>query len=71
MTINGNKAPIIGNISMDNCAIDITGLDVSIGDRVTVFDSSEDIELMATKIGTISYEVLTSISNRIKRTYYK
>lgn len=71
MKINGQPAITIGNISMDNCAVNITGLDISIGDRITIFETSEEIESMANKIGTISYEVLTSISNRIKRTYYK
>lgn len=71
MKIDGHKAPIIGNISMDNCAIDITGLNVAVGDDVVVFDCAEDIVSMAEITGTIPYEILTSISTRIKRRYYR
>lgn len=68
----GNKtAKIVGNISMDNCVIDVTELNVNEGDKVVIFDSAEDIMKIADIIGSIPYEVLTSISLRIKRKYFK
>lgn len=71
MTIGDRRVPIVGNISMDTCSVDITGLDVKEGDRVTVFNSTEQINEMAEILNTISYEILTSISTRIKRIYLR
>lgn len=72
MKINGHLAPIVGNISMDNCIIDITSIDgVKEGDFVSVFESSDDIIKMAKILNTIPYEILTSISSRIKRRYIR
>ena len=71
MKVAGELAPTIGNISMDNCAIDITGINAQEGDEVIVFDCKEDIIKMADLLGTIPYEILTSVSSRIKREYYK
>ncbi|MFC2324037.1 MAG: bifunctional UDP-N-acetylmuramoyl-tripeptide:D-alanyl-D-alanine ligase/alanine racemase [Bacteroides sp.] len=68
--INGHLAPTIGNICMDTCMIDITGLEVKEGDSVTIFGSSPTLEDLATWLDTIPYEVLSSISPRIPRTYY-
>lgn len=62
-------APIVGRISMDNCMIDVTGIEVREGDSVTVFGGAADVAAMATVLGTIPYEVLTSVSARIKRRY--
>lgn len=64
------EAPIVGNICMDACMIDITGIPAAVGDTVTIFDGSEDIVRMAEVLGTIPYEVLTSISPRVKRVYF-
>lgn len=69
MRVRGAEAPIMGSICMDTCMIDVTGLNVKEGDSVVVFDSSKDICRMANLIGTIPYEILTSISARIKRVY--
>lgn len=69
VTVNGHKAPTFGNISMDTSAIDITGIEASEGDRVAIFQNDKEINLMAQLLGTIPYEVLTSISSRIKRVY--
>ncbi|MEG2121795.1 MAG: alanine racemase, partial [Rikenellaceae bacterium] len=69
MHVRGAKAPIVGSICMDTCMIDVTGLNVMEGDNVVVFDSSQEICQMAELIGTIPYEILTSISARIKRVY--
>ena len=71
MKVNNHKAVILGNICMDTCMIDVTELNVKEGDRVTIFDSSKDICQMAQILNTIPYEILTTISSRIKRVYIK
>jgi alanine racemase len=67
--VNGKPAPIIGNICMDACMIDVTGIDAGEGDRVTVMGDAPSVSEIANAIGTIPYEVLTSISQRVKRIY--
>ncbi|WP_165023183.1 bifunctional UDP-N-acetylmuramoyl-tripeptide:D-alanyl-D-alanine ligase/alanine racemase [Dysgonomonas sp. ZJ279] len=69
--INGHTAPIVGNICMDLSMIDVTGIDVKEGDTVTVFGSDLSLIDLANKINTIPYEILTSISHRVKHIYYK
>lgn len=68
--INGHLAPTIGNICMDTCMIDITGLDVKEGDSVTIFGDAPTLDELSSWLQTIPYEVLSSISPRIPRTYY-
>lgn len=70
MLINGQKAFIIGNICMDLLMLDITDIDVSEGDKVTVFSSERPFSEIATQLDTIPYEVLTSISPRVRRVYF-
>ena len=62
--------PIIGNVCMDLMMVDVTNSDVKEGDEVTVFGDKQTIADMSEVLGTIPYEVLTSVSNRIKRVYY-
>lgn len=62
---------IVGNICMDLLMIDVTGLDARVGDEVVIFDDNKNIADMANVLGTISYEVLTSISPRVRRVYYR
>lgn len=72
MLVHGKPAPVIGNICMDSCMIDITGIDgVEEGDDVIVFSQTQGNtpEDMAALLGTIPYEVLTSVSKRVKRIY--
>ncbi len=69
--VNGKRAKTLGNISMDTCAIDITDINASEGDRVTIYSNSDDICAMAELLDTIPYEILTSISTRIKRVYVR
>ena len=70
--VNGKKAPFVGNICMDVCMIDITGIEnVNEGDMVTVFGAEPSISELAQKTNTIPYEILTSISKRVKRIYYQ
>lgn len=69
--VNEQKAPFVGNICMDLSMIDITGLEVKEGDKVTIFGSDMTVIDLANQIGTIPYEILTSVSPRVKHIYYK
>ena len=71
MSVKKHLAPIIGSICMDMCMIDITGIDVNEGDDVEVFGDSCPITEIARRMNSIPYEVLTSISRRVKRVYYQ
>lgn len=68
--INGKKVPIVGNICMDMCMVNLNGVKASVGDRVVIFGEENPVDNMAKALDTISYEVFTSISPRIKRIYY-
>jgi alanine racemase len=70
MLIDGKRVPTIGKICMDMCMLDITGLDVNEGDEVIVFNDQVKVEDIAKSINTIPYEILTGISQRVKRVYY-
>ncbi len=67
--VGGALRPIVGRISMDVCAVDVTGLDVAIGDRVELFGPNRLLDDAAAAAGTISYELLTSITPRALRVY--
>jgi alanine racemase len=69
--INGKLAPVVGNVCMDMCMLDLTGIDAKEGDLVEVFGSNYSIEHIAKQMDTIAYEVLTGISQRVKRIYYQ
>lgn len=70
--VKGILCPTIGNICMDQCMIDVTKVpDVAVGDEVEIFGHSCPIETIAKALDTIPYEVLTSVSPRVKRTYLK
>lgn len=69
--VNGKPCPTIGNICMDLCMIDVTGADAKIGDRVEIFGKDAPVENLATARGTIPYEILTSVSPRVHRIYYR
>ena len=68
--INGQLALIIGNVCMDMCMVDVTGLDVKAGDAVEIFGENLNLTEMANKIGTIPYELLTNVSPRVKRVFF-
>jgi alanine racemase len=68
--INGKGFSIVGNICMDMCMVDITGTDAFEGQDVIIFGKEHPIDELAQAIGTIPYEVLTSISRRVKRVYF-
>ena len=65
--VQGRKAPIIGNVCMDMIMIDITGIDCKEGDEVLIFGGDSSAEIFASGANTISYEILTAISQRVKR----
>ena len=70
LLVNGELAPIVGNICMDMCMIDVTGINVSEGDQVIVFGEKPTIFDLADILETIPYEILTSVSARVNRSYY-
>ena len=69
--INGTLCPTIGNICMDACMIDVTEADCKVGDRVEIFGDNVPVADIAKTLGTIPYEILTSVSSRVKRIYYR
>lgn len=66
-SIGGKRVPTIGNICMDMCMLDVSGLDVKAGDTVTIFGEDPSVEELARILGTIPYEILTSVPRRIER----
>ncbi|WP_296311453.1 alanine racemase [Winogradskyella sp. UBA3174] len=69
--INGKRASIIGNVCMDMIMVNITGISCEEGDEVIVFDSNHKASQLAESANTISYEILTSISQRVSRIFLK
>ncbi len=69
--VGHSRVPIIGNVCMDACMIDITGTDAKQGDVVEIFGGKISIDELAAKCGTIPYEILTSIPYRVKRVFYR
>ena len=66
-SLNGHRVPTIGNICMDMCMLDITGVDAKVGDTVTVFGEDPTASELAGILGTIPYEIMTSIPRRTDR----
>ena len=69
--VNGKKAPYIGNICMDVALIDVTGIDCKEGDTVEIFGKNLPVTVLSDALDTIPYEVLTSISSRVKKVYFQ
>lgn len=69
--INGHRAPIVGNVCMDMCMVDVTGIPCKEGDDVIIFGEGLPITEFAKNSETIPYEVLTSVSARVKRVYFQ
>ena len=69
--VNGQKAPYVGNICMDVCMIDVTDIPCKEGDKVVIFGDDLPVTKLAEVLDTIPYEILTSVSNRVKRIYYQ
>ena len=69
--VGGKRCPIVGNICMDACMIDVTDTDAKEGDPVIIFGEELPVSELADRLGTIPYEILTSVSPRVKRVYYQ
>ena len=68
--VRGKRCPVVGNVCMDQAMVDVTGADARPGDIVEVFGDRLPLEELANKLGTITYEILTSVSRRVKRIYF-
>lgn len=71
LLVGGKEAPTVGNICMDSCMIDVSGIDCAVGDEVVVFGPEAPLSRMSDILGTIPYEVLTGVSPRVKRVYFR
>ena len=69
--VNGKKAEYVGNICMDVCMIDVTDIPCQEGDSVEIFGDHLPVTVLSDTLDTIPYEVLTGISNRVKRVYFQ
>ena len=67
--VRGKRCPVVGNVCMDQAMIDVTGADARPGDIAEVFGEHMPLEELADKLGTITYEILTSVSRRVQRVY--
>ena len=68
--VRGKRCPIVGNVCMDQAMVDITGTDAQPGDAVEIFGDKLPLEELSDKLGTITYELLTSVSRRVQRVYF-
>jgi alanine racemase len=71
LVVNGKLAPIVGNVCMDMLMINVTGIRCNEGDEVIIFGEGQTAEELAAKINTISYEMLTAVSQRVKRVFLR
>ena len=69
--VNGKRAEYVGNICMDVAMIDVTGINCQEGDTVEIFGNNLPVTVLSDTIDTIPYEVLTGVSNRVKRVYFQ
>ncbi len=68
--VRGQRCPVVGNVCMDQAMVDVTGTDAHVGDPVEVFGERLPLQELSDRLGTIPYEVLTSVSRRVQRVYY-
>jgi len=71
VTIKNQKAKIVGSVCMDMLMVDCTEINCKEGDSVVIFGESPTVTFMANQLQTIPYEILTSISQRVKRVFYR
>lgn len=69
--VNNQKAPIVGSVCMDMLMVDVTNIDCKEGNTVTIFGEKPTVKELAKLLNTIPYEILTSISQRVKRIFYR
>ena len=67
--VRGRRCPVVGNVCMDQAMVDVTGTDAQPGDQAIVFGEQLRVEELADRLGTITYEILTSVSRRVQRVY--
>jgi alanine racemase len=67
--VSGALRPIAGRVSMDVCAVDVTGLEVAVGDAIELFGPNRMLDDAAAAAGTVAWELLTSVGSRVSRTY--
>lgn len=68
--VRGKRCPVVGNVCMDQAMVDVTGTDAQPGDQALIFGEQLRVEELAERLGTITYEILTSVSRRVQRAYY-
>jgi alanine racemase len=71
VVIKNKKAPIVGSVCMDMLMVDVTDIDCKEGTDVIIFGENPTVTFMAKQLGTIPYEIMTSISQRVKRIFYR
>jgi len=71
VTIHGKQAPIVGSVCMDMLMVDVTQIDCKEGNTVIIFGENPTVNYMAKQLQTIPYEILTSISQRVKRVFFR
>ena len=71
VTINGQKATIVGSICMDMLMVDVSKINCNEGDEVIIFGNNPTVTFMSNQLNTIPYEILTGISQRVKRVFYR
>ncbi|MBQ8957859.1 MAG: bifunctional UDP-N-acetylmuramoyl-tripeptide:D-alanyl-D-alanine ligase/alanine racemase [Bacteroidales bacterium] len=69
--VNGRQVPVVGDICMDMCMLDLSDVEAAEGDTVVIFDTEHDIADIAKACQTIPYEIMTRVSQRVKRVYYQ
>ncbi len=69
--IKNRRVPVIGNVCMDMCMVDVTSLDIADGDEAEIFGTNIKVEEVADRCETIPYEILTSIPSRVKRVFFR
>jgi len=69
--VDNKRCPIVGNVCMDACMVDVTDTNAKEGDQVIIFGEELSVNELADKLKTIPYEILTSVSPRVKRIYFK
>lgn len=67
--VAGELRPIVGRVSMDTCAVAVTGLDVAVGDRIELFGANRMLDDAGAAAGTIGYELIAAINARVPRVY--
>lgn len=71
LLVGGRLVPLVGRISMDMCAVEVTGMQVREGDQAIIFGPERPVQQLANELQTIPYEVFTSVSQRVKRIYFQ